>query len=202
VGQRANPRGAAHAGPRGEQPLHPPLPEARLGTATESDPAHLPPQSRARDLGRRSLRCPDAHLQDALRAGAHHPRPARAGAPGRHGAPHGCLDVAPAHRGDRVWPAALRFARGWLVPWTSLWRIWRAWHAAAPPQELRWRSTSSAPATPYTSLSGSSNVPLEDERQRSQHDPTRRAMGSGCGQRAGTTPGLDRAVDGEAHDQK
>jgi hypothetical protein len=36
------------------------------------------------------------------------------------------------------WPAALRYVRSWLVPWSSLWRIWRAWYSAPSPPELQW----------------------------------------------------------------
>ena len=35
------------------------------------------------------------------------------------------------------WPRTLRQVRGWLDPWTFLWRCWRAWSNAPPPPELR-----------------------------------------------------------------
>src|SRR5439155_379328 len=35
------------------------------------------------------------------------------------------------------WPQALRRVRGWLDPWTFLWRCWRAWSTAPPPSELQ-----------------------------------------------------------------
>ena len=35
------------------------------------------------------------------------------------------------------WPRTLRQVRGWLDPWTFLWRIWRAWSNAPRPPELR-----------------------------------------------------------------
>jgi hypothetical protein len=31
---------------------------------------------------------------------------------------------------------ALRHVRGWLDPWTFLWRCWRAWSTAPPPPQL------------------------------------------------------------------
>jgi hypothetical protein len=45
-------------------------------------------------------------------------------------------------RGDAVplahsWPRALRRVRGWLDPWSCLWRCWRAWSSAPPPPELQ-----------------------------------------------------------------
>jgi hypothetical protein len=33
-------------------------------------------------------------------------------------------------------PGPLRQVRGWLDPWTFLWRCWRAWSNAPPPPEL------------------------------------------------------------------
>ena len=35
------------------------------------------------------------------------------------------------------WPMTLRRVRGWLDPWTFLWRCWRAWSNAPPPPELQ-----------------------------------------------------------------
>src|SRR5207237_765742 len=35
------------------------------------------------------------------------------------------------------WPQALRRVRGWLDPWTFLWRCWRAGATAPPPSELQ-----------------------------------------------------------------
>ena len=35
------------------------------------------------------------------------------------------------------WPRTLRQVRGWLDPWTFLWRCWRSWSNAPPPPELR-----------------------------------------------------------------
>ena len=35
------------------------------------------------------------------------------------------------------WPMTLRRVRGWLDPWSFLWRCWRAWSTAPPPPELR-----------------------------------------------------------------
>ena len=35
------------------------------------------------------------------------------------------------------WPVTLRRVRGWLDPWTCLWRWWRAWSTAPPPPELQ-----------------------------------------------------------------
>jgi hypothetical protein len=35
------------------------------------------------------------------------------------------------------WPVTLRRVRGWLDPWTFLWRCWRAWSDAPPPPELQ-----------------------------------------------------------------
>jgi len=35
------------------------------------------------------------------------------------------------------WPRTLRQVRGWLDPWTFLWRCWHAWSNAPPPPELR-----------------------------------------------------------------
>jgi hypothetical protein len=32
---------------------------------------------------------------------------------------------------------ALRRVRGWLDPWSYLWRCWRAWSSAPPPPELQ-----------------------------------------------------------------
>jgi transposase len=35
------------------------------------------------------------------------------------------------------WPQALRAVRGWLTPWATLQRYWRAWTAKPPPTELQ-----------------------------------------------------------------
>ncbi|WP_328674153.1 hypothetical protein [Streptomyces sp. NBC_00328] len=35
------------------------------------------------------------------------------------------------------WPKAIRAVRGWLTPWTTLQRYWRAWTAKPPPTELQ-----------------------------------------------------------------
>jgi SRSO17 transposase len=35
------------------------------------------------------------------------------------------------------WPAALRWVRGWLAPWSMRWRCWRAWSDLPPPSELQ-----------------------------------------------------------------
>src|SRR5581483_9817103 len=48
--------------------------------------------------------------------------------------------MAPDHPGPSrpvSWPQAPRQVRGWLDPWTFLWRGWRAWSTAPPPPELR-----------------------------------------------------------------
>jgi len=44
--------------------------------------------------------------------------------------PPGAVPVVP-------WPVTLRRVRGWLVPWTFLWRWWQAWSSAPPPPELQ-----------------------------------------------------------------
>lgn len=36
-----------------------------------------------------------------------------------------------------TWPQALRRVRGWLGPWVSLGRWWRAWSDAPPPPEIQ-----------------------------------------------------------------
>jgi hypothetical protein len=35
------------------------------------------------------------------------------------------------------WPKALRQVRGWLAPWSFLWRCWRAWSDLPPPPPLQ-----------------------------------------------------------------
>jgi hypothetical protein len=35
------------------------------------------------------------------------------------------------------WPAAVRAVRAWLTPWSVLWRCWRSWSPAPPPQQLQ-----------------------------------------------------------------
>ncbi|MFJ8745314.1 hypothetical protein ACIRL2_38810 [Embleya sp. NPDC127516] len=35
------------------------------------------------------------------------------------------------------WPQAIRAVRGWLAPWTTLQRYWRAWSTKPPPTELQ-----------------------------------------------------------------
>ena len=52
LGQRADPRGAAQAGDRRQQPLDPPLPRGESGPTTEPDLADLPGQSPPRGSGR------------------------------------------------------------------------------------------------------------------------------------------------------
>ncbi|ANZ21672.1 DDE superfamily endonuclease [Streptomyces noursei ATCC 11455] len=55
-------------------------------------------------------------------------------------------EPAPAERGGQpksqqppppCWPQALRAVRGWLTPWTTLQRYWRAWSTKPPPTELQ-----------------------------------------------------------------
>jgi hypothetical protein len=67
VGHRAHPRGAAQARDRGQQPLHPPLPVARSGTAAEPDLAHLLGQPRPPALGRGSLHGANADVSHPVR---------------------------------------------------------------------------------------------------------------------------------------
>jgi SRSO17 transposase len=58
--------------------------------------------------------------------------------PGPTSAP-GWGKMAPARTGPPrpvSWPRTLRHVRGWLDPWTFLWRCWRAWSNAPPPPEL------------------------------------------------------------------
>ncbi|MCX4597466.1 hypothetical protein OG819_50220 [Streptomyces sp. NBC_01549] len=35
------------------------------------------------------------------------------------------------------WPQALRAVRGWLTPWSTLQRYWRAWSTKPPPTALQ-----------------------------------------------------------------
>jgi hypothetical protein len=35
------------------------------------------------------------------------------------------------------WPQAIRAVRGWLTPWATLQRYWRAWSTNPPPAELQ-----------------------------------------------------------------
>jgi hypothetical protein len=69
--------------------------------------------------------------------------PAPAGRGKRRGRPRGGPPPGPPRRPIPrprwpAWPAALRHVRSWLVPWSRLWRIWRAWHSATPPPDLQW----------------------------------------------------------------
>ncbi|CAA9239430.1 MAG: hypothetical protein AVDCRST_MAG77-1447, partial [uncultured Chloroflexi bacterium] len=102
VGQRAHSGRVAQAGDSGEQPLHPAVPLASPGAATEPELAHLSGQPRARHLGGGPAGGADAHLQDPVRAAVHHPRPARAGASGGDGAPQRRLGLAAGGRGNAV----------------------------------------------------------------------------------------------------
>ena len=68
--------------------------------------AHLPGQPRPPALGGRPARRADADVQDALRPRAHRPRPPRAGARRRDGAPDGRVGLAAGGRGHAVGPAA------------------------------------------------------------------------------------------------
>ena len=118
VGHRAHQRRAPQARQRRQQPFDSTLQVAWTRTLAEPDLADVPAQPRSPSLGSRPVHRAHAHVQDAVRAGVHRPRPAGAGArqrdgQSRAGAPAGAGTPDGLYRGPEESGAGGRLGR-WL----------------------------------------------------------------------------------------